>query len=231
MKRYLLSACAGLVTAAAMAAPSFAADLPRPAYKAPVYVAPAFTWTGFYLGINGGYAWGHSDWNNGPMGNIALNAKGGMVGGTLGYNLQTGNFVFGLEGDLDASWAKGSSQAGAGGTVCSGPNGCETRNSWFGTARGRVGWAWDRFLPYITGGAAFGNIKATPNAGGSTDKTKLGWTVGAGVEWAFSGAWSAKLEYLYADLGHITCGADVCGVDTTVSYKTNIGRLGVNYRF
>lgn len=231
MKRTILSACAGLMAAAAMAVPSFAADLPRPAYKAPVYVAPVFSWTGFYLGINGGYGWGHSDWNNGPMGNVSMNVKGGLVGGTFGYNLQTGNFVFGLEGDVDASWINGSSQAGAAGTVCSGPNNCETKNTWLATGRGRIGFAFDRFMPYITGGAAGGNIKARANGGGSVDKTKLGWTVGAGVEWAFSGAWSAKVEYLYADLGHITCDSTPCGVDTTVSLKTNIARVGVNYRF
>lgn len=231
MKRFILSTCAGLVAAAAMAAPSFAADLRRPLYKAPVYVAPAFSWSGFYLGINGGYGWGSSDWNNGGMGTVNVTPKGGLVGATFGYNLQTGTWVWGLEGDIDASWMVGSSQGGAAGTVCSGPNGCATRNNWFGTARGRVGFAWDRFLPYITGGAAFGNIKATPNVGAGVDKTKLGWTLGAGVEWAFSSAWSAKAEYLYADLGNITCEAASCGTDTTVSFKANLVRLGVNYRF
>lgn len=230
MKRGILAAFAGLFVAA-VAVPSFAADLPRPVYKAPVYVAPVFTWTGFYLGINGGYGWGHSDWNNAAMGTVSMNVKGAMVGGTLGYNIQTGNFVFGLEGDIDATWISGSSQGGAAGTACIGPNNCETKNTWLGTGRGRIGFAWDRFLPYITGGAIIGNIKTTPNTGGSADKTKLGWTAGAGVEWAFSGPWSAKLEYLYADLGKVTCGADICGVDTDVSYKTNIVRAGVNYRF
>lgn len=231
MKRYILSACAGMVAAAAMAAPSFAADLPRPSYKAPVYVAPIFSWTGFYLGINGGYGWGHSDWNNGPMGNVSLNAKGAMVGGTFGYNWQTGTWVFGLEGDVDGSWINGSSQGGGAGTSCSGPNGCTTKNSWLATGRGRIGFAWDRFMPYITGGAIGGNIKATDNGGASVDKTKLGWTAGAGVEWAFSGPWSAKLEYLYANLGNVTCDAATCGSDTTVSLKTNMVRGGVNYRF
>ena len=203
MKRLTLLAIAGLM-AAAWASPSLAADLPRPAYKAPVYVAPsAFSWSGFYVGINGGYAWGHSDWNNGIMGNVSMNVKGGMVGGTLGYNLQTGSFVFGLEGDVDASWVDGSSSGGGAGTPCASPN-CETKNTWFATGRGRIGYAWDRFLPYLTGGAAGGNIKATAANGGSVDKTKLGWTVGAGVEWAFMSNWSAKVEYLYADLGHVT---------------------------
>jgi len=232
MKRLTLLAIAGLM-AAAWASPSLAADLPRPAYKAPVYVAPsAFSWSGFYVGINGGYAWGHSDWNNGIMGNVSMNVKGGMVGGTLGYNLQTGSFVFGLEGDVDASWVDGSSGGGGAGTPCASPN-CETKNTWFATGRGRIGYAWDRFLPYLTGGAAGGNIKATAANGGSVDKTKLGWTVGAGVEWAFMSNWSAKVEYLYADLGHVTCEAATCGggADTEVSWKTNIVRLGVNYRF
>jgi len=230
MKRLTLLAVTGLM-AAAWASPTLAADLPRPAYKAPVYVAPvAFSWSGFYVGINGGYAWGHSDWNNAAMGAVSMNVKGGLIGGTLGYNLQTGNFVFGLEGDLDASWADGSSSGGAAGTPCTN---CETKNTWFGTGRGRIGYAWDRFLPYITGGAAYGNIKATAANGGSVDKAHLGWTAGAGVEWAFMGPWSAKLEYLYADLGKITCDAATCGggSDTTVSYKTNVVRVGVNYRF
>jgi outer membrane immunogenic protein len=231
MKPFTLMAIAGLL-AAAWASPSLAADLPRPAYKAPVYVAPVFTWSGFYVGINGGYAWGHSDWNNATMGNVSMNVKGGMVGGTLGYNLQTGNFVFGLEGDVDATWIDGSSGGGAAGTPCTSPN-CETKNSWLGTGRGRIGYAFDRWMPYLTGGAAFGNIKATAANGGSVDKTKLGWTLGGGVEWAFAGPWSAKLEYLYADLGKITCDAATCGggVDTDVSYKTNMVRVGVNYRF
>jgi outer membrane immunogenic protein len=159
-----------------------------------------------------------------------MNVKGGLLGGTIGYNLQTGSWVWGLEGDLDASWMDGSSVGGAAGTVCSGA-GCSTKNKWFGTARGRIGYAWDRWLPYITGGASFGDIKATSNTGASVDKSKVGWTVGAGVEWAFTGAWSAKLEYLYADLGKITCDAATCGTSTDVSFKTNVVRLGVNYRF
>lgn len=229
MKRHILAACAGLVAAAAIASPSLAADLPRPAYKAPVYVAP-FSWSGFYLGINGGYGWGHTDWNT-AAGNISYSTKGGLVGGTIGYNMQTGTWVWGLEGDIDASWMDGLSMNGSGTSPCAPPNGCETKNTWFGTARGRIGFAWDRWMPFITGGAAFGNLKITPNSLVSADKTKLGWTIGGGVEWAFAGPWSAKLEYLYADLGKVTCEASACNVATDVHFKTNIVRLGVNYRF
>jgi outer membrane immunogenic protein len=86
-------------------------------------------------------------------------------------------------------------------------------------------------MPFITGGAAFGNVKITPNSLVSADKTKLGWTLGGGVEWAFMGPWSAKAEYLYADLGKVTCSAAACGSETDVHFKTNMVRLGVNYRF
>jgi outer membrane immunogenic protein len=207
-----------------MATPSLAADLPR---KAPVsYVAP-FSWSGFYVGINGGYGWGTSDWSS-ALTTDSVKPKGGLVGGTLGYNLQTGNWVWGIEGDIDWADIKGSN-IGTG--VCTTNAGCETRNRWLGTIRGRVGYAFDRWLPYFTGGGAFGDVKMQQSNGNATTATPFGWTLGAGVEWAFMGAWSAKLEYLYVDLGNSTCGAAVCGIATTVNDKTNLVRAGINYRF
>ena len=226
MKRFILTACAGLL-AAAVASPSLAADLPRPAYKAPVYVAP-FSWTGFYVGINGGYGWGTTNWSNAAVSD-SFKTKGGLVGGTIGYNMQTGSWVWGIEGDLDASWIKGSDNTGGG--VCGGANGCETKNTWLATGRGRIGYAWDRWLPFITGGAAFGSVKMTPNAGTSETDNQVGWTLGGGVEYAFMGAWSAKLDYLYVDLGKANCSAATCGTSTDVKFNTNLVRLGVNYRF
>jgi outer membrane immunogenic protein len=229
MTRFMLAVCAG-VLAAAIAAPSFAADLPRPAYKAPirnpVYVAP-FSWTGFYIGINGGYGFGKSDWSSALTAGSAK-PTGALAGGTIGYNLQTGSFVWGLEGDIDYSWIKGSDTGGTG--VCAAP-GCETRNTWLATGRGRIGYAWDKLLPYLTGGAAYGSVKMSPNTGLSESKNKLGWTAGAGIEYDFMNEWSAKVEYLYVDLGKSTCGAATCGIDTDVTFKTNLVRLGVNYRF
>jgi outer membrane immunogenic protein len=232
MKRFMLAVCAGLL-AAAVATPSFAADMPRPAFKAPlrnpVYVAP-FSWTGFYVGINGGYGFGKTNWVV-PGTGVAtgdFDVKGPLVGGTVGYNLQTGSWVWGVEGDFDASWIKGSNTTACGGT------GCETKNTWFATGRGRIGYAWEAFLPYLTGGAAFGNIKAGQTGSATTaSATKVGWTVGAGIEYAlFKNEWSVKLEYLYADLGKFSCDAISCGgAITDVSLKTSIVRLGVNYRF
>ena len=221
MKRFTLAACAGLL-AAAMALPSFAADMPRPAYKAPSSAAP-WNWTGFYVGINGGYGWGNSSWTDPVSGATTgdFNVSGALAGGTIGYNLQTGLWVWGLEGDIDASWIKGTDA-----TIC-----CETKNDWLATARGRIGYAMDRWMPFLTGGAAFGDVKMTPVGFASETDTRFGWTAGGGLEYAFMGAWSAKLEYLYADLGKANCSAATCGVATDVTFKTSIVRGGINYHF
>lgn len=226
MKRFILAACAGLL-AVTMAAPSSAADLHRPAYKAPLYApAPVFTWSGLYVGINGGYGWGTADVSD-VFGSDSLKVTGALVGGTLGYNLQTSVWVWGFEGDLDYSWIKGDDSTG----ICASGVGCEARNHWLATGRGRLGYAFDRWMPYITGGAAFGDIKLTTPPGGSQTKSNLGWTLGGGVEYAFLGAWSVKAEYLYVDLGSVSCDASICGADTDVKTKLNIVRAGLNYRF
>jgi len=223
MKRFTFLACASLL-AAAMASPSLASDLPRPAYKAPVYVAP-FSWSGFYVGLNAGYAWGTADVSN-VFGTQGISTTGGLVGGTLGYNLQTGNWVWGIETDIDASGLKGSSAAGA--ACITGT--CSVKNTWYGTTRGRIGYAFDRWLPFITGGAAYGDVKLTTPGLSNTD-TQIGWTAGLGVEWAFLGNWSTKIEYLYSDLGNANCPASKCVVSTNTDLKTNLVRLGINYRF
>ena len=219
MKRFTLAAYAGLL-ATAMALPSYAADMSLAAFKAPSSAAP-WNWTGFYVGINGGYGFGRSSWTNvgGTTGDF--NVSGALAGGTIGYNLQTGLWVWGLEGDVDASWIKGTDA-----TIC-----CETKNDWLATARGRIGYAMDRWLPFLTGGAAFGDVNMTPVGGASETTTKIGWTAGGGLEYAFQGAWSAKVEYLYADLGKASCDVATCGVATDVTFKTSIVRGGINYHF
>jgi outer membrane immunogenic protein len=191
--------------------------------KAPAFVA-AYNWTGFYLGINGGYGWGRSHWS--AFGSNA-DPSGGLVGGTIGYNWQGPGspWVFGLEGDIDWSGIKGSFTNAA----C--PTGCETRNSWLGTARGRVGYAFDRVLPYFTGGLAVGDVQANQVGFAGASDTKAGWTVGAGVEAAIVGNLTAKVEYLYADLGNISCAAGSCSVPTNVNFRTNVVRAGLNVRF
>ena len=109
---------------------------------------------------------------------------------------------------------------------------CTTESRWLSTFRGRIGYAFDRWLPYITGGGAYGNVKATaavPGAAVSTSKSEFGWTAGAGLEYAFLGNWTAKLEYLYVDLG--TFNAGIAPVVNNVSFKENIVRVGLNYKF
>ena len=198
-----------------------AADFPR--YKAPSYVGPShFNWTGFYLGLNAGYSFGDSEWDS-PA--LSLSPSGFLGGVTGGYNLQTGAWVWGLEGDID--WADIDDNAACGAGTCS------TKSTWLGTARGRIGYAgWDRWLPYITGGGAFGNVEAENSRTGSASETHFGWTVGAGVEYAVWSNWTVKAEYLYADLGSFDCVA-ACGAATAneVSFQTHIVRGGLNYRF
>jgi outer membrane immunogenic protein len=218
MKRLFL-ACGVLVALAGAAA---AADLPPRAapsyYKAPAYV-PAYTWSGFYIGVNGGGAFGSSAWDSAG----SFNTTGGLVGGTLGYNYQIGQAVLGVEGDLDWAKIQGSNAV------------AQTSDTWLSTVRGRLGYAADRFLPFVTAGGAFGDIRATPAAPGLSggSQTNAGWTVGGGLEFAVAGNFTLKAEYLYVDLGKFNCGGGcLAGAATdNVSFTTNIVRAGLNYRF
>ena len=211
-------ACVGLWALAGGAAG--AADLPPYYQPGPAY-NPLYTWTGFYVGINGGGGWGSSQWD-------AVNSfdvSGGLIGGTVGYNWQFGQVVIGAEADIDWSGIKGTTTV-----LC--PGGCETRNKWLATARGRLGLAFDRFLPYVTGGLAFGDINATVPVlpGGSI--SNAGWTVGAGLEVGLVSNVSLKAEYLYVDLGNFNCGLN-CGLapGSNVSFTTSVFRGGANVRF
>ena len=223
MKHMVLAGLVLLATGA-VAGSATAADLGRqyqqPYVKAPIY-NPMFTWTGFYLGVNGGGGWGQSSWDR--TGNF--NLSGGVIGGTAGFNWQTGQVVLGIEGDVDWSGVSGTTA-----TLC--PAGCTTRNDWLGTARGRVGYAFDRFLPYVTGGLAVGDIKASTPGFAGASQTNLGWTIGAGMEVAIVGNWSAKAEYLHVDLGSFNC-ALACGLVTpdNDSFRAELVRGGVNYKF
>jgi len=207
---------------------SVAADLPRSMpTKAPAMVPLAYNWTGFYLGINGGYGWGSSDWSGGVVGGSSPN--GWLVGGTVGYNWQAPGspFVFGLEGDL--GWADFRDSF----TNATCVTGCETKLNWLGTARGRLGYAWDRFMVYGTGGAAFGEVETNVAGLAGASDTNVGWTAGAGIEGAIGANWTAKVEYLYVDLGNVSCGVTACGgaVATSGDFTTNVVRGGLNYRF
>ena len=226
LRAFTVVACACVLTAAGSAAR--ATDLaPRavPIYKAPpapIY-APPYSWTGFYVGGNGGYAFGKAD-----VGGSSTDSNGWLFGATVGFNQQTGNFVWGFEGDFDYTLIKGN-PTNSTVTLCTG--GCEVKNVFFGTARGRLGYAMDRFLPFITGGGAIGSLKISSTSGASETNTPIGWTVGAGLEYALEGGWSAKIDYLYTQFSSTTCTAATCGVDTDYKLKFSTVRGGINYRF
>ena len=208
---------------------AYAADAPvRGPVKAPVAVAaPLFNWSGFYYGLQGGYAWGdstHTDPGTGvSSGNI--DANGVLLGGTVGANWQTGTLVTGVEADL--AWANAD---GSGGNVvaCAGP--CSTELNWLGTGRVRAGIAADAYLFYVTGGVAFGGVEGGQAGFSSNDKTRVGWTVGGGVETAVARNWTTKVEYLYADLGDKTAYTAPTGA-FNVDLKSHIVRMGLNYKF
>lgn len=200
-------------------------------YKAPV--DRTFDWTGFYLGINGGYGFGRSSWSDPAAGADSgrFNTSGGLVGGQIGYNWQTGPVVLGIESDIDWMNVKGNSAAAGGVCAADGGGSCQTQQSWLGTTRVRAGYAFDRWLPYVTGGVAYGNIQAVQPTGTSSN-TNVGWTAGAGVEYGITRNWSAKLEYLHIDLGTATFMGAASGTSTLAVPVTNeLVRAGINYHW
>ena len=219
MKTYLLASVAALGLLAAGAAS--AADLPsrkRPV-AAPVYV-PAFSWSGVHVGPNAGYGWGNVNTNGG----FAITNTGdldGFVGGAqVGYNYQMGQFVVGLEADIQgADLSTGNTFAGL-----------RVKTDYFGTVRGRVGVAFDRFLPYITGGWAYGNVKTSfPGvfAVSSDNSHTGGWALGGGLEYAFTNNIIAGVEYLYVDLGD----KRILNTGTKVGTDFSVVRARLSYKF
>ena len=269
MKKLLVSSVAAFLVAASGAA--FAADLPsrRVAPSAPIFVPPSFTWTGFYAGLNAGYAFGASNEakTNGTTGfsnliapgiapgALKVDGSGFIGGGQIGYNVQMNQLVFGVETDIQyVDNKKSSSFIGAPilGTQLNTTAQSELR--YLGTLRARVGFVpVDRFLVYATGGLAYGDVRTTTSVSGvqapalswagSKSDTKVGYTVGAGVEYAITNNWTLKGEYLYYDLGKqnvaatgnaaVRAVAALNGVDylSRVDTKGHIVRAGVNYKF
>jgi outer membrane immunogenic protein len=240
MKKLLLATTAVVVLAATSAG---AADL-RPAYR-PAPPPPVYTWTGPYFGVNVGYSWGEAKREATILGAGTFTRErdidGVIGGGQSGYNYQWGGWVWGLETDIQASGQKGSETIlvpAAGLTVAS-----ESKLEWFGTSRTRLGFlASPSVLLYGTAGVAYGQVKESSTvtaAGVSVTNTfkdvKAGWTVGGGIEGAFGGGWSAKVEYLYIDLGKTeqTLATPALGTFITENRRLtdNIVRVGLNYRW
>src|SRR4051812_48080542 len=236
-----LLALAGGVAGATIAS---AADLPArlPVKAQPSVFAP--NWSGVYVGATVGGVWGRSkDTFNDPLfpafvGRQAANTdvSGFIGGGTLGANWQFGNVVLGIEGDGSWTDAQGVSTLLPPFLTTTT---LEARERWLATARGRLGYAFDRYLVYVTGGGAWADVRytATSAAGIVTaeSKTLTGWTVGGGLEAKLAGNWSAKAEYLYVDFGdnnYFTpfAAGGISGAQV-MNLTNHIARAGLNYSF
>jgi outer membrane immunogenic protein len=232
MRKMVFAATAALTLATGSA---FAADLRMPVKAPAVYVAEAFNWSGFYIGVQGGGGFGRSTFDFAAAG-VPHNSSGGMLGGTIGYNWQASNWVFGVE--ADGAWARIN-----GSSACPNPAfACRTTINSFSTWRGRLGYAWGPTMIYATGGAAGAHINArTVNLAGvaqapsgtPTNGTELygvGWTAGAGIEYMFAQNWSLKAEALYYDLGRRNYGVDN-GLVINSRQTGVVARGGINYHF
>jgi outer membrane immunogenic protein len=295
MHRFVVASLAGAGLSVSIGGAATAADLspaPAPIYtKAPEPVP--YSWTGLYGGVQAGYGWSGDDVNTvgGPISfydpgataaaSATMNAsaaaatmdyitspKGFVGGGTLGYNVQYGQFVWGVETDL--SWADVKGTVTAGGTaplvgfpyVVNSSGTVEQKMDAFGTLRVRLGFLpTDKLLIFGTGGLAYGHLESNTNiaealapvvpgfsmsnAIGSASSWQVGWTAGAGLEYAFAPHWTAKAEYLYYDLGSISYNSgtivgslppslpaiSTAGFSSSADFKGNIVRGGLNYHF
>jgi outer membrane immunogenic protein len=239
MKRFLLTTTSLL----AFAHVAGAADLPaRVPVKAPMMI-PAASWTGFYLGIQGGAVSHRGKFEETSLfpalGSGDADKVGGIIGGYLGYNLQQGAVVYGLE--ADGSWV--GAKATSSWPALGGNTNVSFDVNWLATVRGRLGIASDLTLFYVTGGVAFGGVKnsAVALSGGvpfdsiSQSETRVGWTVGGGVERRFGSNWTGRAEVRYVDLGksdNICAVPDGCGTYSG-NFKNSMiqGLVGIGMKF
>jgi outer membrane immunogenic protein len=239
MLRRILMASVGVIALTGFA---FAADMPLKAPPPPM--APAFSWTGLYVGAQVGYAWAR---DNGSIENpgvpvailfpFTVDMTGVIGGGHIGYNMQFNQWVIGVEGSVDGTDLKSAFTVG----VC--PLFCGNATTKLGlqsSVRGRVGVAFDRILLYATGGVAFADIKNTYDTtafgGGfaSIDKTHTGWTAGGGLAYAVTNNWSLRAEYRYSDFGSFIDKSSVAFFPATNLNRhvtESQAQAGVSYKF
>jgi outer membrane immunogenic protein len=253
MKRLLVVTSVAIATASM----AFAADIPAPAYKAPV--APvAFSWTGFYVGGHFGGMWGTKEWFEDatrtgsagvePAGFQDANypIDGYFGGGQVGLNYQAGWAVFGVEADVAWADINGAGTNGCFLGVAGTAQTCSTRINALSTVTGRIGAAWDRYLLYITGGGAWAREKHANlcdvcfGTGGlwNATETRFGWVIGAGLEFAYERNWSIKIEFDYFDFGTqnlafsaSTPPGPIGNFTEDIRQRSYAIKTGINYRF
>ena len=228
-----------LLATLVFSAPAFAADLAPQSIEpaAPIAVAPTFSWTGFYAGVHAGAAFADT-----KLDSYKVNATGFIGGAHAGYNLQlNSNVVIGLEGDIDytsLSKKKLVESESEGDLFRNGY--VKAESQWQGSVRARLGYAIDRFLPYVTGGVAFGDEKFSvsevsnvdTNYTASSSKTAVGWTAGGGAEYAVTDNWLVRGEVRYTDLGNRNFSFDTIDSGAIKSRFDQVSTtLGASYKF
>jgi outer membrane immunogenic protein len=238
LHRFRFAALAA-VAVVGFASVASAADMPLKAPR-PVVVAPIYSWTGFYIGGDIGYGSGRSDgvlndgvFNGAPV-PYSADPRGMIGGGFAGYNYQIGQFVVGVEADWQAANLSGSGT----GTFLVSSYTMDTKVSNYGSVRGRLGFAMDRWLVFATGGWAWGNAQTSysdtgaPPPFGTNKINGSGGTIGAGIEYAVTNNWLARVEYRYTDLGNHGFEVPSCGCgDNGNRITINDVRFGLSYKF
>jgi outer membrane immunogenic protein len=237
---------ASVAFAALVAGPAMAADLARPVYKAAPPPA-AFSWTGIYVGVHAGSAWSVNDdtftFNEGggfvQQVTQQFNTTGFLGGAQVGFNYQTGPLVWGAEAQFSWSDITGSN-------LCFAEFQCRAKTDWLGTAAVRLGYAFDRTMIFVKGGGAWAHNKYDlsiiegigSQQNFNASETRWGWMFGTGIEHAFYGNWSAKVEYDFLDLGtkNVDFGLNALlspgeSVTTEIRQRIHLVKFGLNYRF
>lgn len=253
----------GLLAAALAGGAVSAADMRAPVYKVPP-PPPSFSWTGCYVGGNAGYIKNDSRLTASPSGDyLTAFTPAGIAAGTYAYgfddadftggvqigcNRQYGSWVIGLDSDFNWTGISQSASATHPAGILDPYNETLTQKlAWFSTTRLKIGWAQDRWMIFAAGGLASGRVESTYqstfslNGGflaGSEEKTRYGWTIGGGVEYALSQNWFLRGEYLYLDLGDfnytsVQFGNPAPGFtwNTEVDTTAHVARLALTYRF
>ncbi|MBN9217831.1 MAG: porin family protein [Mesorhizobium sp.] len=218
----LVVASAGLF--AALSVPALAAD---PTVDVPM-TAPGFDWTGYYAGLQAGYGWGRSDisgTDGGPF-SVSPDIDGGFVGGHVAGLWQFDQAVIGGEADLNYASVRGTADIGPGNTF-------GTDIKWFGSVNAKAGYAMDRLLVYGIGGVAFGGIETSQTVGSafSDTRTNVGWTVGAGVDYALTDKFVVGAQYRYYDFGSEHYDGSNGFTDRDQDVKLNTVGINLSYKF
>jgi outer membrane immunogenic protein len=209
----------------------------RQTWRAPgaSYYAPEFRWSGFYAGLQAGYAWGDTSASLTTLAPFAVEGYGystsGAIGGVhAGFNWQSSNVVFGVETDLELSGIEGSGRGTLGG-------GHATSIDWMGSLRGRAGITMGRTLFYLTGGLAYGDVSVERTSGAvatalmADSAWKTGWTLGGGIEHAFTPNMTARIEYRYTDLGNVSFTSFAGGASESTDVTHGAVRAGLSFKF